>query len=198
MFFGAKYSTLGKVPDFLMEEALADLQKFPPAAQPSATKSHEAFVDAQATKLWVEGEQIESAFHNLVMYMAARSYYKQVFNATLAWLPPGTMAHEHTDNRHYHSICDRYHVPLCTQAAGSLMQSRWFKEPELEDFYFQQGMLYRINNRIPHTAVNRTDNYRCHLIVDMLGEPQLIAYKEVVGAAQLMDYPTRFEREYLP
>jgi Aspartyl/Asparaginyl beta-hydroxylase len=195
MFFLDTHKFIQKVPDELFVQATEWVSILDFNTQKEATKAHKAFAGARITELVVDSVKINRGLEAII------SWVEQVaknpcFKATLSWIPPHGSCGEHTDNRHYHSICSRYHIPLKT--AGSRMFSRWHPTSEIIEYVFRPGNLYLINNKIPHLVVNDYSYPRVHLIVDVCPLQQITEYIEKPKLVSSFVYPTPFELSYFP
>jgi hypothetical protein len=76
-------------------------------------------------------------------------------------LAPKGRVYRHIDEGEYYRIRDRYHLVLHS-AAGSLLGAgdEWVR--------MQPGECWWFNNKAPHEAYNEADDWRIHLIFDIL------------------------------
>jgi hypothetical protein len=84
----------------------------------------------------------------------------------LSFVRPRSRVLEHYDTFAFHRLCDRIHVPLVTD--GSTFTGRWFPQPAPTRYTLPAGCYARLNNRVPHEAINDTDHVRVHAIVDFM------------------------------
>lgn len=76
-------------------------------------------------------------------------------------LLPGKELVPHIDVYWFHKYSHRIHVPICTNT-----ESYQIFEDRLH--HLECGYIYEINNRIMHSAYNKGDTARIHLIVDLM------------------------------
>jgi hypothetical protein len=83
-----------------------------------------------------------------------------VTNATLIMLPAGKKVHLHRDAFPLNLI-HRCHIPIVTneESTFTLLNT---------DFKLEKGIVYEINNQLPHKAENNGSTPRIHLLVDVL------------------------------
>jgi len=86
-------------------------------------------------------------------------------------LLPGTQLELHIDPFWFHKYSRRIHIPILTN-------DRCFQVFEDREVHLEVGMMYEINNRILHSAYNRGESSRIHLIIDLMD-------KEKVAEARL-------------
>ncbi len=81
--------------------------------------------------------------------------------ATLVRLAPRGRVYRHIDHGDYYRLRDRYHLVLYSPA-GSLLGAgeEWVR--------MQPGEVWWFNNKAPHEACNEADDWRIHLIFDIL------------------------------
>lgn len=91
--------------------------------------------------------------------------------ATIVRLAPKGRVYRHIDKGDYYRIRDRYHLVLHSPA-GSLLGAgdEWIR--------MQSGEFWWFDNNAPHEAYNESDDWRIHLIFDVLPSPlQAISIK---------------------
>jgi len=74
----------------------------------------------------------------------------------------------HRDTSWFHTVCRRIHVPIYTNdKCEQIFENR--------SFHLDEGFIYEINNRIPHSAYNGGNEFRIHLIIDIMEEEKFNA-----------------------
>ena len=71
----------------------------------------------------------------------------------------GARIYQHRDVDQCNVVPHRIHVPLQTDP-----EARFFAERA--DYYLEPGYAWEVNNRVPHSVVNRSGQDRIHLIFD--------------------------------
>ena len=91
----------------------------------------------------------------------ARQIGGELGRATIVRLAPKGRVYRHIDEGEYYRIRDRYHLVL-QSTAGSLLGAgdEWVR--------MQLGECWWFDNKAPHEAYNESDNWRIHLIFDIL------------------------------
>lgn len=91
----------------------------------------------------------------------AHSIGGELGRATIVRLAPRGRVYRHTDKGEYYRVRDRYHLVLHSPA-GSLLGAgeEWVR--------MQPGECWWFNNKAPHEAINEADDWRIHLIFDVL------------------------------
>ena len=84
--------------------------------------------------------------------------------ATLVALLPGTRVFPHVDTGAYYRIRDRYHLVLESRNGSPLTAGD-------ETVAMREGELWIFNNKVRHSARNRSEQPRIHLIFDVLPMP---------------------------
>ena len=195
MFTTVRYRSLGVVPRELFDPCQALVKALPIDEQTDVPPQWKWTIPAKVTYVVKDGEFVMPGYEELIAWLERLTKLKTWYG-TLSWLPPGVSIPEHTDERHYHSSCVRYHIPMISPG-GSVMESRFFKEAQRSKFIFEEGRLYSFNNRIPHVAENRTDSVRVHLVVDQCGDRMYDYYKGNRGLSESRYFPTPFEVSYV-
>ena len=108
--------------------------------------------------------------------------------AKIVCLPAGRRVYPHIDRGAYYVVRDRYHLVL-RSARGS-----WLKAGE-EELRMHEGELWWFENRLPHEAVNDSDEYRIHLIMDFLS-PRSVASSFVRPVRWSGHYADRLIQRY--
>ncbi len=87
--------------------------------------------------------------------------------AKLALLPPGMEVQPHSDRGEYYRIRNRYHLVLRSDGGSELSAGD-------EQVHMQAAELWWFDNKAIHSARNRSDTARIHMIFDLLpaGEAQ--------------------------
>lgn len=93
----------------------------------------------------------------------AASLGGELGRVTLVRLAPHGRVYRHIDHGEYYRWRDRYHLVL-KSSAGSVLGAgeEWVR--------MQPGELWWFNNKAPHEAYNESDDWRIHLIFDVLKE----------------------------
>lgn len=102
----------------------------------------------------------------------------------IARLQPKSVIDEHIDVGMYHVVRKRYHIVL-KSTAGSVMNISG------QDFLWKEGEVYWFNNNITHNARNDSDEWRTHIVFDIIPFERLemvrqfrAAYYEALGIPQ--------------
>jgi Aspartyl/Asparaginyl beta-hydroxylase len=104
----------------------------------------------------------------------------------IARLQPKSVIDEHVDVGMYHVVRKRYHVVL-KSTSGSAMNISG------QDFLWKEGEVYWFNNNITHNARNDSDEWRIHIIFDIIPFDRLemvrqfrAAYYDALGIPQFI------------
>jgi aspartyl/asparaginyl beta-hydroxylase (cupin superfamily) len=89
--------------------------------------------------------------------------------AMLAQLKPKGKVYRHIDHGSYYARRDRYHLVLQSRLGSSMKCGN-------EEVVFHAGELWCFNNRLPHEAENPSDEWRIHLIFDLLPEGRALHF----------------------
>lgn len=118
-----------------------------------------------------------------IMSLPQYKGYKWI-RGEVATLVPGVTLGWHKDPCWFHDNCVRLHVPIHTNKDCVQL---W----ENEEYHMDLGNLYELNNRVTHSATNRGDDPRTHLILDIMPEEKwLVAIKiDKVNPIALVDEP---------
>lgn len=101
----------------------------------------------------------------------------------VATLVPGVELGWHRDPQWFHDNSVRLHVPVIT---NDKCLQLW----ENEEFHMMAGMLYELNNRVPHSARNSGDQDRTHLILDLMPEQKWrLSREQGINPVSLVDPP---------
>lgn len=94
----------------------------------------------------------------------------ELSRAMIVRLKPQGRVLSHIDHGAYYAIRDRYHLVI-QSPGGSEMRSGG------ETAIFQPGELWCFNNKVVHEALNHSNDWRIHLIFDLVpqGRPLLFA-----------------------
>jgi hypothetical protein len=76
-------------------------------------------------------------------------------------LAPRSVVYPHTDNGSYYAIRDRYHLVI-ESPGGSILRCGG------EEVTMRNGELWRFDNKILHDSENASEEWRTHLIFDLL------------------------------
>lgn len=101
-----------------------------------------------------------------IINMIRERYYPKYIRVRgeIATIVPGTQISYHMDENNFHKLSHRIHVPLLTNSENFNI---WKINDEDVEIHLEYGKIYEINNRIIHSAVNRSDTHRTHLIIDL-------------------------------
>ncbi|MGV1767988.1 aspartyl/asparaginyl beta-hydroxylase domain-containing protein [Rhizobium rhizogenes] len=118
-------------------------------------------------KVWENQESVNSPFFN--QYPLLKNFLHQfasdmggtLSRAKIVRLMPRHYVGVHTDKGSYYLIRDRYHLVL-KSLAGSLLQSG------NEFVTMREGELWWFDNKQHHSALNASDEWRVHVIFDVL------------------------------
>lgn len=84
---------------------------------------------------------------------------------------PGIIIKPHIDRKWFHANSHRMHVPIITNDfCKHYFQNR--------SQHMEEDMLYELNNRIVHSAVNAGSETRTHLIFDLMQKDRLARARE--------------------
>jgi len=104
----------------------------------------------------------------------------------VATLPPGVELGWHRDPQWFHDNCVRLHVPIITNEQCVQL----WKDCE---FHMECGYLYELNNRVMHSARNAGNDFRTHLILDLMPEAKWIASRQAnINPVALVDAPGEY------
>jgi hypothetical protein len=81
--------------------------------------------------------------------------------AMIVRLKPGGRVYPHVDSGSYYAWRDRFHLVLKSAAGNELMCGG-------ERAILQEGELWSFNNKLFHSAMNRSSKWRVHVIFDLL------------------------------
>ncbi len=132
---------------------------------PGITSSNDVH-ESRSTKT---AEKFPQVF-NWVKSFAA-SIDGELGRATIVRLEPRGRVYRHIDRGAYYQRRDRYHLVL-QSAAGSLLGAgeEWIA--------MQEGELWWFDNKQPHEAINQSDDWRIHLIFDVLPKKEGNAHQD--------------------
>ena len=123
-------------------------------------QTHLATVDIHASELGPHAWRLPEAV--LLCQALARDLGVELARAALVRLPPGGTVDTHHDNGAYYAIRDRYHLAVSNRTHGSILRAG----DEEADLPLES--LWKINNKELHSAQNRSEADRIHLIFDVL------------------------------
>jgi len=90
-----------------------------------------------------------------------KKYYSfDKYSAFLARLKPQGVVGTHQDKGKFLTLCHRVHVPLQTNPKVAYVVNN-------KEYYWQAGSAYEFNNTLDHGVVNRSDEYRIHLVINL-------------------------------
>ncbi len=86
--------------------------------------------------------------------------YRQ-YAAFFARLAPRSVVGSHVDgNKPFLASCHRIHVPIVTNSEVSYVI-------EGMEYYWKKGSVYEFDNMREHGVINRSDQYRIHLVINL-------------------------------
>lgn len=100
----------------------------------------------------------------MVAMVNAHGFGSKLAKVIVYAIPPAAHMPRHHDTGKYNEAVDRFHVPLVTDAAGSVHN---FDDEEVR---MRTGELWWFNHRTYHSAGNRGTEPRLHLIFDVYKE----------------------------
>lgn len=107
--------------------------------------------------------QLAQHFPKVMEWLANFAYQVggELGRATIVRLAPKGHVYRHIDEGEYYQIRDRYHLVL-QSSVGSLLGAgdEWVR--------MQPGEFWWFDNKAPHEAYNESDDWRVHLIFDIL------------------------------
>ena len=174
MFFENFYEILGPVPP----ELTADLTTWCEAVniEQALPRTEEVF-NAYDSRLIVVIDKFQPGYAPayarakplidwLTVNLKHLDYPVVPYRFELSFVRPHSLVKEHYDVFRFHRLCDRIHVPLVT--TGSKFTGRWHTSRQPHEFEVKTGGYFRLNNRVPHSAINDTDQIRVHAILDFM------------------------------
>lgn len=81
--------------------------------------------------------------------------------ATVVRLLPGCRVYPHIDEGEYYKYRDRYHIVIQSPSGSEMKVGD-------ETVTWQEGEFWWFDNKAMHEAYNRGDDYRIHIIFDIL------------------------------
>lgn len=131
-------------------------------------------------------------------YSLQNSYYSENINSAVQWVSkfypnkkpfwslfiamyPSQRYPVHQDGLRFHSLCNRIHIPLVTDTEVSMVffkknQNTW----ETEKHHLSINNAWEINNLVPHSAENLSNNWRIHFIIDLIDPEYLEASQNLL------------------
>lgn len=177
MFFEKLYEVLGPVPP----ELTADLAAWCRGVNPDrAIRRTEAVFSAYDSRLVEVMDKFRPGYAPayrlaapLLAWLAGRLPHLGAdkvipYRFELSFVRPHSRVTEHYDTFAFHRLCDRIHVPLVT--AGSKFTGRWFPQASGTEYTLHTGCYFRLNNRVPHQAINDSAQVRVHAIIDFMDD----------------------------
>lgn len=98
----------------------------------------------------------------------------------IAKLKAGTTIYKHIDVGAYYACRDRYHIVI--QSNGSLM------EVEDKEYIWNEGELWKFNNKLMHGAKNLTSIDRIHIVFDVLPFANIELMLDLAEHYNMIDY----------
>lgn len=96
-----------------------------------------------------------------ILHRISEDLSAELCRALYARLLPHSMVYRHIDGGAYYRQRNRYHL-VVDSASGSHMRAG------NEELTMSAGELWWFNNKIPHESMNVSDQWRVHLIFDLL------------------------------
>jgi hypothetical protein len=100
-------------------------------------------------------DSLNSALDELKKHYEFRKY-----SAFLARLKPGGVIGMHADAGNFLTLCHRIHIPLKTNPAVAYVIDD-------NEYYWEAGKIYEFDNTRVHGVINRSDEYRIHLVINL-------------------------------
>jgi hypothetical protein len=89
-----------------------------------------------------------------------------IVRGEIATILPGTYLKMHEDGFWFHKKSKRIHVPIYTNdKCKQIIEQRLY--------HFNEGIIYELNNRIKHSAINSGETSRTHIILDLLSNIEI-------------------------
>lgn len=95
-----------------------------------------------------------------ILDILATVYPFTKYAAFLAYLKPNGVIGTHPDIGLFLSKCHRVHVPLLTNPGVAYVIDG-------QEYYWERGNAYEFDNTRPHGVINRSDEPRIHLVVNL-------------------------------
>lgn len=88
-------------------------------------------------------------------------YYKyKTYSAFITRLKPYGVVGKHIDVGNFLTLCHRIHIPLLTNPKVAYVIDE-------QEYYWESGNIYEFDNTRLHGVINRSDEYRVHLIINL-------------------------------
>ena len=101
-----------------------------------------------------------SQLHN-IFFILEKYYSGKVVRAEFVRMLPNTDVKRHVDGGPMLAVTRRCHIPIITN-------TNVFFTVYKDTMNMKEGMAYEINNSMPHSVQNASDEMRVHLIIDIL------------------------------
>jgi hypothetical protein len=165
---GPLVNVIGYVSDAQLRAATVEIgspENWQPAKRDKHPKLHEgrSLVLREYNHHDAECRNQFPALESIIEYVLSLGYGSVAGKIVVACLPPGKKILPHRDVGGYYKFHNRIHVPLVTHQ-DSIMQS----VDQL--FHMDLGKVYLFQNLEIHSAHNRSNGNRLHLIIDVLDD----------------------------
>jgi aspartyl/asparaginyl beta-hydroxylase (cupin superfamily) len=101
-----------------------------------------------------------SLIEPILEHLKTTHVYRQ-YAAFFARLEPHSCVGAHKDgNKPFLALCNRIHVPIITNPAVKYII-------EGVEYYWERGKIYEFDNMREHAVVNRSNEYRVHLVINL-------------------------------
>jgi hypothetical protein len=97
---------------------------------------------------------------NSVLNELKKYYEFDKYSAFISRLKPQGVIGVHQDRGKFLTLCHRVHIPLKTNPKVAYVINN-------KEYYWKVGSAYEFNNTLSHGVINRSDEYRIHLIVNL-------------------------------
>jgi hypothetical protein len=96
----------------------------------------------------------------LILEELKKHYKFDKYSVFLARLKPRGVVGAHVDQGNFLTLCHRIHVPLKTNPNVAYVIDD-------KEYYWEAGNIYEFDNTRMHGVINRSDEYRIHLVVNL-------------------------------
>lgn len=95
-----------------------------------------------------------------ILEQLKQHYEYRQYAAFFARLAPNSSVGEHADHGNFLSLCHRIHVPIITN-------DKVFYKIDGQMFSWKRGEVYEFDNMRRHTSINKSEEYRVHLVINL-------------------------------
>jgi capsular polysaccharide biosynthesis protein len=107
----------------------------------------------------------------------------ELSRATIVRLKPGGVVYPHIDEGDYYRYRDRYHIVIDSRDGSEMVSGN-------EKLTWREGEVWWFDNKAMHDAANPSDEYRVHIIFDILPEAQKPLVAQKIVKQKLLYTPT--------